>query len=366
MPSFSTLRWVKHGHTDHQPITFKDFLFHLRTEKAFTLPRPCLEFPIPGEPFAWESVAHRVGDDPHDPRRAVIEEMIKSGPKKANADGKAPASEEKVVRDQGLWDPFRVLDCHALDLCYVRLIMCLPTPEDKYMVLSQMKNLTPQPELPEWQGRPDAAVMHHIFYFEDLQATGEEVTGYAIKYDFLGSNIIIKKTLGTPRQTTGHTVTSWPGGNRGQDNELFCGTPAMLSKNILTKQPIADDPGFDLILKIIAAEWIVLLADSLQNVKCPRVRAEIFTEDHKGKLAQWLQDEIPGKEYELRYTLADIPFPNRWSRANVNLEDLRAYNPHVADPERYRTEIDGVAYQADSSGVWRPAEHFIPGELEGW
>lgn len=101
MPSFSTLRWVKHGHTDHQPITFKDFLYHLRTEKAFTLPRPCIEFPIPGEPFAWESIAHRVGDDPHEPRRAEIEEMLKSGPKKAIADGKAPASEEKVVRDQG-------------------------------------------------------------------------------------------------------------------------------------------------------------------------------------------------------------------------------------------------------------------------
>lgn len=261
MPSFSVMRWVKHGHTDSPYISFYDFIHHIRSEQQFTVPRPCMEFPIPDKPSSWESIAQRLVDHPQDARRAEVEGMIRTGPKKDAEEADRLQSLTASEQTQGIEedpeapsDPFEILTCSPSALLYTRCIMCLPTPEDKYMALSQMKDLGPHPDLPAWKERPDAAVMHHIVYFEDLQATGEEVTGYAVKYDFMTNQILIKRTQGIPPKTGGVTLDLWPPSSGGKNLNLFVGTPAKLTDHILSKQPIASDPGFDLVLKIIVAE----------------------------------------------------------------------------------------------------------------
>ena len=283
--------------------------------------------------------------------------MIRTGPKKAVDDYEAGDYEKQLMeKNKDFWDPFHLVECDAIDLSYTHFIMTLPTPADKYRVLSEMKNFTLVHDHPEWQDRSNAVVMHHIFYFEDLQATGEEVSGYAVKYDFIEDNIIIKKTLGTPdktHQTPGDTLTLWAG------ETLFRDSPVSLARKTLanepiTVKPITINPCFDIILKIIAAGWMILVGDVLRDLQRPMNAEEIFTEDVESQLAAWLEDERLGMDHMLRHELENTPFPNRWSRENVDLTDFTLYNPYVVHPEENREDRDGVMHQADRNGFMVP------------
>jgi len=269
------------------------------------------------------------------------------------------------------WGPssyrYAFIWCSDCDLYYTNFIMRLPTVEDKVMVLSKLKDLPPYSEDLKWKEIPNANIMHHIYYFEDLQASGEKVTGYALKYDFLKDQILIKRTEGVPEEIKGKTVVAWPPVDGLRNSLLFAGSPATLANHILAEWPLVAHEGFDFLIKIILAEWMVRLGRSLAEVQAPAEHKGTFTLELRKRLKVWERGaEAYGVEGPTWKAFLAMPFPNRWSRENVDLEGFKAFNCYAADPEGNRSgRPDGTVEEVDNFNYWRDVKVLDPLKVEG-
>lgn len=357
----------------------------------------------------WADITKRLEQHPQDARLAELQEVFRLGPQKGQADFNALNQADYEMDNKALEDKLRLFfkgtpeakpqklthkackprrDTEFCEVCSVwgptgyryafirpsygklypiTFIMRLPTVEDKVMVLSMLKDLPPYSEDPEWQKSPNANIMHHIYYFEDLQAPGEEVTGYALRYDFLKDEILIKRTEGLPEKTEGTTVVPWAPAVGQHNSMLFAGSPATLANHILAERPLVAHEGFDLLIKIILAEWMVRVGRSLAEVQTPVEHKGTFTLELRKRLKVWETGaEECGVEGPTWKAFLTMPFPNRWSRQNVDLEGFTAFDRRAADPEGHRSvQPDGMVMEVDNFSHWRDVKVLDPLREEG-
>ena len=107
---------------------------------------------------------------------------------------------------------------------------------------------------------------------------------------------------------------------------LYRGSAADIADAVFREQPLAAHPGFDLVLKLICAEWIVLAAEGLKHVQVPAEHDGTFTDDVHAELKNWLADEARSEK------LMELPFENRWNRQNLDLTDFKKYEEQFATP----------------------------------
>ena len=69
--------------------------------------------------------------------------------------------------------------------------------------------------------------------------------------------------------------------------------------------------GFDLLLKLVASEWVLVNAEALRAVRSPEEHRGTFTEDLQRR---WLH-YVGGTGSEL---LQVLPFPNRWRKGMLD------------------------------------------------
>lgn len=208
-----------------------------------------------------------------------------------------------------------------------------PTATDKVMSLTEAMKHNSMPRA----SQPGLPVVAHVAQFDDLQAFGgnEEQTGYKIVHDLLQDEILISKIKfhvpengeegakqRQPAPLEDNRVHALPGGNTASHvppSLIFRGSPATLAVHILSNQPLSPslDPGFDLLLRLLAAEWIIANAFAIKWVEHPSEHMGTSTEDLKAGLVACL------KEDALKM-LGRMRFPNQWGR---EMRDLNAFQP---------------------------------------
>jgi hypothetical protein len=171
-------------------------------------------------------------------------------------------------------------------------VIVQPTVEDKFTVLSDGRFY------PEWHPLYGSAssghVVHHIMSFEDLQSPGDEVTGYSLNYDFITDHILIQRTKGIQRKPWAANLPQTKG-------MLFCGSPAAFIYKLKDPKRIVPHVRFDLVCKLIACDWIMLMSDTLMHIESPAWHRETFSPHLLDELAKWMitaneglaLDEIP-------------------------------------------------------------------------
>ena len=211
----------------------------------------------------------------------------------------------------------------TLELPFYKFLLTLPSATDKYICDASLT----YPHI------PNLSPMAHIATFDDLQAREHSPikTGYSLAHDVLTDDILIRRvTWYEPRivRTTGFTpqrfppplVASWAQDDATFPTLLFRGSPARLATLVVVGESLANPSelprGWDLLLKLVASEWVLLNVDVIKAVRSPEEHRGTFTDDLQRMLLQYINGPLSGM-------LGTLPFPNTWK---TGMLDLTGFN----------------------------------------
>jgi hypothetical protein len=341
MPSVFVKHWVEHrkkcfGDAD-PPASFRDFIDTLRSDTKYCHPLPCTEHVMAVEGDRWEnfkknydsSTFSRLGateliEDEFLPgygklandrynQATSLQQLRRAARHDRQADREYAAemgrhktcSHSNAPLCASYFDHMLLGSCKhnffglnfQAGLFLSGFVIGLSTAEEKFTVLIDERLY------PEWHplhgSSPTGHVVHHIMSFEDLQSPGDEVTEYSLNYDFITDQILIQKTKGTEQKP-------WAADYAQTQGMLFCGSPAALIHKIRNRETIAPSRGFDLVCKLIASEWMMLMHNELMNIKVPAEHQVTFTPQLLLDLSKWMISAYEGPALE------NIPFTSVW------------------------------------------------------
>ena len=369
MPVTNTVkRWVISGKGDvyDHEATFQDFLEFLQSEQDFWVSCPgyLIEEPVPDTMEEWADISERIAGNPQPERLAKLEwfyqQMVYSGEPNAADESSmhyGPISWGTHIMRQNYGPEYNTKrEFEYLPHDFQRdepillWALAIPTKGDKVMALSKV----PRESQRGWP------VVVHVAQFDDLMAgpDSELRTGYKIIHDILRDEIIITKIwfevpepgpkkwrqlhprsidedwIRVPHETRWNDVEwIWVPQPKTRSfkaelsrNLLFRGSPAALADRILRGSPTRKIPtGFDLILRVISAEWLIENWVALRYVERPPGHRYTFTKELQEDLIYWrsLMD------------LSKHKFPNTWTRAMV---DLKGFENQKKREKRKRKE----------------------------
>ncbi|KAI9820018.1 MAG: hypothetical protein M1827_006589 [Pycnora praestabilis] len=193
-----------------------------------------------------------------------------------------------------------------IDPCFIDHIVGKANKEDKVELINILSG-----EVFLANPRP---TMLLIRIFDDQQAFYfTEASGYAIGYDFLTDNIVIKYYFSDgkhrPLDNSWFTKPAADGVN-------FLGTPSALARLIGSRKGLdraKSDYGFALVIRVVVGRWIVGHLEALKKVH-DRGHGDLLNDDAVRKLTEVIT--VHRKE------LIDLPFPQK----EKTFKDSRAKN----------------------------------------
>lgn len=341
MPVTDTVkRWVISGKGDatEGQSNFYDFLKFLQTEQDNWVPCPgyLIDEPVPDTMEKWAAITERLKANPRPERLAELERRFKDAPYSSEKSWTRMIMKEELGHEFEKKRTFEYLPPDfQTDEPILLWALTLPTEEDKVMALSKV----PQESQRGWP------VVVHIAQFDDLMEGPEAElrTGYKIVHDILPDEIVITKIeFEVPEKAPKKwrqlhprpEEEDWirvPPEKRWNESEwmhiprirtrsfkaqarrslLFRGSPAALADHIIRRSLTNKiHPGFDMVLRLIAAEYILENAAAIKLVEHPREHRYTFNEQLKEDLTYWWSLQDPRK----------LQFPNQWTRSTVDLK----------------------------------------------